>query len=1176
VSTVNAEATTWDPNATNTVRQLALDSSSGLVYAAGDFTSIGGSTRNRIAALSVTTANLAPWNPNVDNSVLALALDTAGGRIAFGGSFASVDVTERSAIAATAPATTTNSDLASATSIDVGTTGAIRAAVLSGTTLYIGGDFTWVNGAPRKHLAAIDTTTGNPTAWNPTTDQTVRAFALDATNGTLYVGGDFANAGGSLRQHLAAFSTATGNVTTWSSPANGSVNALAVDPAGGVLYAGGSFTNAGWQTRNRLAALSTATGAATSFDANLNNAANALALDTTNGILYVGGTFTVVNGATTRNRIVAVSTSTGTATSWDANASAAVDALAIDPANNLVYAGGAFTTVNGATTRNRLAALSTTTATATSWDANANNIVYALTLDSANGALYAAGTFTTLNGVFSRNRLAALSTATATATAWNPNVGASNVYALAVDLSAGKAYLGGDFTAVGGSNREALASVTGGPLGVAATAALSISSASNLGGVYAAVRNSNTLYIGGTFTYVGGQVRNRLAAIDLAGDTVTSWNPNMSSTVRALALDTTNGLLYAGGDFTTVNGATTRNRLASLSTSTGTATAWNPNMNGALRAVVLDTTNGIVYAGGDFTTVNGATTRNRLAALSTSTGTATAWNPNMSASVYALALDATNGITYASGSFTTVNGATTRNRLAALSTSTGTATAWDANANNTTETMALDSTNGLLYAGGDFTAINASTTRNRLAALSTSTATATSWNPNVNSTVNALALDTTNGYIYATGAFTTVNALTRNRLAAVSTTSALPAEWNPNLNSTGRAIAFDGSQVIPGGDFNLSGPRERGGWARYGLAQANQPMSYLTRVRAITGTTAANVYAAAISGTTLFIGGDFTAAAGTVRHRLAAFDLTTNTLLSWNPSADATVRALAVDGPNNIVYAGGDFLSVNYTPRNRLAALSTATAAVTTFDGNMNGTVRALALDATNSLLYAGGDFTTVNGATTRNRIASLSTSTSLANGFDANMANSVYTLTIDVPNSIVYAGGTVVTVNGATTRNRIAALVASTGTATVWDANMNGTVRALALDPANSLLYAGGDFTTVNGATTRNRLAALSTSTATTTSWNANANNPVYAIALDGADTLYAAGTFTTINGGTTRNRASSLSTATALATTWNPNLNNSAWSLALSVPIKRVAVGGLFTTAGGQPRLALATYGA
>ena len=360
----------------------------------------------------------------------------------------------------------------------------------------------------------------------------------------------------------------------------------------------------------------------------------------------------------------------------------------------------------------------------------------------------------------------------------------------------------------------------------------------------------------------------------------------------------------------------------------------------------------------------------------------------------------------------------------------------------------------------------------------------------------------------------------------MSTASALPAEWNPNANNTGRALAFNGSEIIAGGDWNLIGPRERGGWARFGLAPANQTLTYKTAARAISGATAANVYAAVISGTALYI--------------------------------------------------GGDFLSINYsTTRNRIAAVSTTTGVATSFDTNMNNVVRALTLDSANNLLYAGGDFTTVNGGTTRNRLAALSTSTSVANAFDPNMSNQVHALALDTTNSLVYAGGTFTTVNGATTRNGLAVLGAADGTATSWDPNVSNTVRALALDPAAGLLYAGGDFITVNGATTRNRLAAIATSTATATSWNGNANIVVYALALDGGGLLYADGQFTTVNGATTRNRAASLSTATATASSWNPNLNTSAWSLGISVPSKRIALGGVFTTAGGLSRLSLATYG-
>ncbi len=52
--------------------------------------------------------------------------------------------------------------------------------MLSGSTLYVGGWFNRIGGEYRNYVAALDTQTGTPTAWNPGADKAVYALASTA------------------------------------------------------------------------------------------------------------------------------------------------------------------------------------------------------------------------------------------------------------------------------------------------------------------------------------------------------------------------------------------------------------------------------------------------------------------------------------------------------------------------------------------------------------------------------------------------------------------------------------------------------------------------------------------------------------------------------------------------------------------------------------------------------------------------------------------------------------------------------------------------------------------------------------------------------------------------------------------------------------------------------------
>jgi hypothetical protein len=212
---------------------LAL--ASGRIYAGGGFTTIGGISRRRIAAIDLATGQPTAWNPDANSTVYALAL--------------------------------------------------------SGSTLYAGGAFTSIGGQARNRIAALDAVTTAATAWNPGADNFVNA--LVAAGSTVYAGGAFANIGGKPRRCVAALDTVTTTAMTWNPDADNSINTLVL--SGSTLYAGGYFTNIGGQSRSRLAALDPVTSSVLAWNPNPNYTILAVHA-TAGGRVYAGGTFTSVGG----------------------------------------------------------------------------------------------------------------------------------------------------------------------------------------------------------------------------------------------------------------------------------------------------------------------------------------------------------------------------------------------------------------------------------------------------------------------------------------------------------------------------------------------------------------------------------------------------------------------------------------------------------------------------------------------------------------------------------------------------------------------------------------------------------------------------------------------------------------------------------------------------------------
>jgi len=369
------------------------------IYLAGSFTQLTDSdgttvARNRLAAIDADTGAITPWNPNANNTVRTLALSADGSRLFAGGNFSSVGGLSRNHVAAIDPTTgTTDKNWAA------GTNSAVWALIVSGSRLYMGGDFTTVKQQPRERLAAVNTSTAElDPDWTPRAHRldgnrsTVYAMDVSADGSRVYVGGLFNHISDfdtdklaaldatmgvldplfrpQTQNHIFAMDVSEGNVyvgtgdplegieafnaTTglrkWSvagghpAPAAGDVQAITVWDD--TVYAGGHFAQMGGLVRKRLVEVDANTGQigpwAPDIPTNGGLGVWALEQDASRGRLYVGGDFTQIEGQPYQRfaqfQMIEACTITGTANN---------DVLAGTPGPDVICGAEGNDTING-------------------------------------------------------------------------------------------------------------------------------------------------------------------------------------------------------------------------------------------------------------------------------------------------------------------------------------------------------------------------------------------------------------------------------------------------------------------------------------------------------------------------------------------------------------------------------------------------------------------------------------------------------------------------------------------------------------------------------------------------------------------------------------------------------------------------------------------------------------
>jgi len=340
VLTVNlVTADTFNPGANGDVFSLAVQPD-GRILLGGEFTVLGGQTRNRIGRLNGDGTLDTLFNPAAGSAVYSLALQPDG-RILAGGTFMTLGGQARIAIGRL------NSDGTLDAALNPAPYGFVYSlAVQPDGKMLVGGYFNTLGGQTRLCLGRLNSDGTLDATFNTGADSVVLSLAVQP-DGKILVGGAFATLGGQTRNRLGRLNSDGTLDPTFNPGADAGVYSVAVQPDGKVLV-GGSFTNLAGQARYHLGRLNSDGTLDTAFNPGANGIVYSLPLQA-DGKILVGGEFTMLGGQT-RNYLGRLNCDGTLDTTFNPGAAGGAEphvaSLTLQP-DGKILVGGVFTTLAG-------------------------------------------------------------------------------------------------------------------------------------------------------------------------------------------------------------------------------------------------------------------------------------------------------------------------------------------------------------------------------------------------------------------------------------------------------------------------------------------------------------------------------------------------------------------------------------------------------------------------------------------------------------------------------------------------------------------------------------------------------------------------------------------------------------------------------------------------------------
>ncbi|WP_395375784.1 delta-60 repeat domain-containing protein [Marinicella sp. W31] len=680
-----------------------------------------------------------------------------------------------------------------------------------------------------------------------------------------------------------------------------------------------------------------------------------------NGAVLIGGRFTQINGLT-RNRVAQLNPDGSLSSAFHPDLNGEVIDIAIQEDGKIILAGG-FTEV-GNQPFARLARFFPDGTLDKQFQPEINSGVWAVKIQN-DGKIVIGGQFTQINGEVA-NRIARLLPDGNIDTSFNPGLGVDGgpVYALALQTDK-KIIVGGTFSTINGEVKQRLGRLySNGSLDMNFN-----NSGETDGGVLSVhIQADKKIVVGGFFEQISGRVFPNIARFNLNGSLDLSFSPDLNNTVNHVHVTKDNKILVAGA-FSEVNGVN-RSRIALLNTDGNLNENFgrvNGFINAAIETLAIQSDDKIII-GGFFSAVNGEQNEH-IARLYPDGQPDTTLNPSVFGGdnvVNTIAYD-TSGNSYIGGDFTTV-GFEPHVNIAKLSSDGSIDSSFVTAINGPINAITVIEQGSELLIGGEFTSIDGVTVHN-ITRIDADGIRDPAFSSFVEGKVNVI-IELANDQFLIGGFFDVVSGLPRKNLVIIDADGSVDTDFTLGTNSEVCCLALqDNGRVIVGGSFDLIGSTSRNNLARFqliggqGFVDTFNPNPNSSSIRALKFQ----------ADNKLLVTGTFSEIDGEPRRGLARLIMNSNNnsftvdnLLDLPLNVSGFVNSIAVQANDSIIL-GGNFTSIDGVAVDNLTKIfpnpfaGNQMQVDTSFGISTNNQINALALMPDGKIML-GGFFTEMNG----------------------------------------------------------------------------------------------------------------------------------------------------------------------------------------------------------------------